>query len=121
MPKAPRRGPFVVLAGAPASCSGAAWSAGPLRVRRRVAKPGSAETDGRTGDPAPEGPDGGRDAQLDPGAGVPADEVVDNDPLDGLHRLIGDPVPAHLVRPELACGQPVGVQAAGEHPVQPAG
>src|SRR6516225_7554484 len=90
-------------------------------MRRGVTQPGSAEPDGRTGNPEPEGPDGGRDAQLDPGAGVPADEVVDGDPLDGLHRLIGNPVTTHLVRPELPGGQPVGVQAAGKHPVQPAG
>lgn len=86
-----------------------------------ITQPGTAELDRRAGDAPPERPDGRGDPQLDPGPGVPAQQIVHDDPLDRFHRLLGDPVSAHLMRPERLGRQPVGIQAAGPHPLEPIG
>ncbi|HEX2317435.1 MAG TPA: hypothetical protein VHJ18_00485 [Streptosporangiaceae bacterium] len=46
---------------------------------------------------------------------MPAHEVVDDDLIDGVHGLIGNPVTADFVGPERVSWQPVGEQAAFPH------
>src|SRR5437660_171004 len=42
-------------------------------------------------------------------------------PLDRIHLMVGDPVPAYLVWPEGLGRQPVGVETTGLHPFEPVG
>jgi len=87
-----------------------------------VPEPGAAELDGGRGDTPPERPDGRRDPQLDARFGVPVEKVADVHPIGRVHLLAGDPVTAdRLVRAEGRGGQPVRVQTAGPHALQPAG
>jgi len=93
----------------------------PVRVRGAVAQSGTAELDGRARHPPPERPDGWRYPKLDAGHGMPAHKIVDNNLIDCVHRLVGDPVAAHIVGPERPGWQPVSVEAAISHALQPAG
>jgi hypothetical protein len=43
-------------------------------------------------------------------AECPPARIVKDHPIDRVHRLVGDPVAAHLMRPERLCGYPVGIQ-----------
>src|SRR5487761_599396 len=57
-----------------------------------IPQPGVAELHGRGGHPPPERPDGGGDAKLDAGRGVPGQRVVHRHPLD---RLLAARLSAH--------------------------
>src|SRR5206468_1051283 len=61
------------------------------------------------------------DPQFDPGMRMLVKRIVDEDPLDRIHLMVGDPVPAYLVWPEGPGRQPVGVKTAGLHPFEPVG
>src|SRR5450432_827565 len=84
----------------------------PVGMRGGIAQPGAAELDGRFCDPPPEWPDRRRDPKLDPGTGVPPREIINDHLPDRFQRLISDPVPAHLMRPERPGRQLIGVKAA---------
>ena len=53
--------------------------------------------------------------------GMPAQKIVDDHPPGRVHRLFSNPVAARLMWPESLRGQPVGIQAAGPHAIQPIG
>jgi len=43
--------------------------------------------------PPPEGPDGRRDSKLDPGIGVPTQQIIDQHLVDRFHLVIRNPEP----------------------------
>src|SRR6266849_958872 len=93
----------------------------PVRVRGAVTQPGAAERDGRFLHLPPERPDRRRYPKFDAGVGMLACQIIDGELIDRVHRLVGDPVAAHVVRSERLGWHPVGVEAAILHAPQPAG
>jgi len=49
-----------------------------------------------------------------------ANEIVDDEDIDGIHWPVSDPVAADLMRPECLSGEQVRIQAALAHASQPA-